>query len=204
MNTTYAEQSMPAWFGPYSTIRNDAYVLLAALLRDAPSEEITLLLRNLHWGEDLPLALQKALSELCQACAEWPIQRIHDEYERIFVGLGAGELIPYGSWYIEKQIQSTPLAHIRTDLRRLGIVRQIKSFESEDHAGVLCEIMALLSTPQNTFSEYQQAEFFNNHLATWMPQFFIDLQELVNIRFYRQVAGFGRSFLQAESKYLQK
>ena len=131
------------------------------------------------------------------------MQNIHEEYERIFVGLGAGELVPYGSWYVEKQIQSTPLARIRTDLRRLGIVRQIESFESEDHVGVLCEIMALLSTSQNSISE-QQAEFFNNHLATWMPQFFIDLQDLVNIRFYRQVAGFGRSFLQAESKYLQR
>ena len=204
MNTTYsAHQSIPAWFGPYSDIRNDAYVLLAALLRDAPSEETIQLLRNLRWGEDIPLALQKALRELCRACAEWPMQSIHEEYERIFIGLGAGELVPYGSWYVEKQIQSTPLAHIRTDLRRFGIVRQIESFESEDHVGVLCEIMALLSTSQNSISEDEQAEFFNKHLAIWMPQFFIDLQDLVNIRFYRQVAGFGRSFLQAESEYLK-
>ena len=203
MNTTYTQQSIPAWFGPYSDIRNDAYVMLAALLRDTPSEETIHLLRNLRWEKDIPLALHKALRELCRACAEWPMQSIHEEYERIFIGLGAGELVPYGSWYAEKQIQSTPLAQIRTNLRRFGIVRQTESFESEDHAGVLCEIMVLLSTPENRISLNEQADFFNSHLAIWMPQFFIDLQDLVNIKFYRQVAGFGRSFLQAESEYLQ-
>ena len=203
MNTTPAHQNMPPWFGPHSSMRTDAYVLLAALLRDSPSTEAIDLLRNLSWDEDLPLALQMALSELCRAGAEYPIQSICEEYQRIFMGLGSGELVPYASWYLEKLIQSTPLAEIRGDLLRLAIVRQTDCFESEDHVGVLCEIMALLSAPQNDIPQSEQAAFFNNHLVTWMPLFFKDLQGLKNIRFYRTVAEFGRDFLEAETAFLQ-
>ena len=203
MTTTPARQNMPPWFGPHSSMRTDAYVLLAALLRDAPSPEAIDLLRNLSWDEDLPLRLQMALSELCRAGAEYPMQSICEEYQRIFMGLGSGELVPYASWYVEKMIQSTPLAEIRGDLLRLAIVRQTDCFESEDHVGVLCEIMALLSAPQNEIPLSEQAAFFNNHLATWMPLFFKDLQGLKNIRFYRTVAEFGRGFLEAETEFLQ-
>jgi TorA maturation chaperone TorD len=203
MNTTPARQNMPPWFGPHNSMRTDAYVLLAALLRDSPTPETIDLLRNLSWDEDLPLALQMALSELCRAGAEYPMQSILEEYQRIFMGLGSGELVPYASWYVEKMIQSTPLAEIRGDLLRLAIVRQTDCFESEDHVGVLCEIMALLSAAQNEIPLSEQAVFFNHHLATWMPLFFKDLQGLRNIRFYRTVAEFGRSFLEAETAYLQ-
>ena len=204
MNTTPAHQNMPPWFGPHRSMRTDAYVLLAALLRDLPSPETIDLLRNLSWEEDLPLRMQMSLSELCRAGAEYPMQTICQEYQRVFMGLGSGELVPYASWYVEKEIQSTPLAEIRGDLLRLAIVRQTDCFESEDHVGILCEIMALLSAPQNEIPQSEQAAFFNNHLVPWMPLFFKDLQELKNIRFYRTVAEFGRSFLEAETAFLQK
>jgi len=203
MNTKLAHQNMPPWFEPHRSMRTDAYVLLAALLRDSPSPEAIDLLSNLSWEKDLPLRLQMALSELCRAGAEYPMQSICEEYKRVFMGLGSGELVPYASWYIEKAIQSTPLAEIRSDLLRLAIVRQTDCFESEDHVGVLCEIMALLSAAQNEILQSEQAAFFNNHLVTWMPRFFKDLQGLKNIRFYWTVAEFGRSFLEAEGEFLQ-
>jgi len=203
MNKTPAHQNVPPWFGPHRSMRTDAYVLLAALLRDSPSPEAIDLLRNLSWGKDLPLRLQMALSELCRAGAEYPLQSICEEYQRVCMGLGSGELVPYASWYVEKAIQSKPLAEIREDLLRLAIVRQTDCFESEDHVGVLCEIMALLSAPQNEIPQSEQAAFFNHHLVPWMPRFFKDLQELRNIRFYRTVAEFGRSFLEAEGEFLQ-
>lgn len=204
MTTTPAHHNTPPWLGPHSSMRTDAYVLLAALLRDSPSPETIDLLRNLSWEENLPLRLQMALSELCRAGAESPMQSICEEYQRIFMGLGRGELVPYASWYVEKAIQSTPLAEIRSDLLRLAIVRQTDRFESEDQVGVLCEIMALLSAPQNEIPQSEQAAFFNHHLVNWMPLFFKDLQELRDIRFYRTVAEFGRSFLEAEAEFLHQ
>jgi TorA maturation chaperone TorD len=196
--------SMPAWIRPHAAIRTDGYVLLAALLTDTPTEDTINLVRNLNWEEDLTVPMQTALTELVHACAVCSLNSIVKEYDRIFVGLGSGELVPYGSWYLEKMIQSAPLAAVRYDLARLGIIRQSGCFESEDHAGALCETMALLSLPENAIPESDQAYFFANHIATWVPQFFQDLQTLDNVGFYRSVGRFGWCFLSAEKEYLRK
>ena len=187
----------------HGAIRTDGYVLLAALLINAPSSELLELVQNLRWAEDLPDAMGQALDELILAGTYYPPAEIAGEYRRIFIGLGSGELVPYGSWYREKAIQSRPLAAIRTDLSRFGVVRQATCFEPEDHAGALCEIMALLSLPENGIGEDEQASFYRHHLDPWMPRFFADLQQVEKSRFYQKVGAFGCSFLTAESRYLQ-
>jgi len=196
-------QSRPAWYKPHSHIRTDSYVLLAALLNDTPSEIVMELVQNLCWDEDLPESMNEALAALSRAGRTCPVDTIAEEYYRLFVGLGSGELLPYGSWYREKTIQSAPLAAIRSDLARLEIVRQADCFEPEDHAGVLCEIMALLSFPANEMPEHEQAAFFDRHLGPWLPQFFKDLQAVEKSEFYRTVGAFGCCFMAGEIDYLR-
>lgn len=196
-------QSSPAWYGPHARIRADAYVLLAALLTDPPSRDLLDLVREMRWDEDLPERMRSILTALSQAGRSCPEESIVDEYNRLFVGLGRGELVPYGSWYLEKMIQSAPLAAIRADLNKLGIIRQTESYESEDHAGALCESMALLSMPEYEVSDQAQAAFFDRHIAPWMPQFFTDLETVDKAEFYPTVGAFGRSFLEMERDYLQ-
>lgn len=193
-----------AWYTPHAHIRTDAYVLLATLLNVAPTEELLDIVRDLRWNDDLPETMQEALAGMNKASNTCPQESIADEFQRLFVGLGSGEIIPYGSWYREKMIQSAPLAAIRADLIRLGIVRKSDTFESEDHAGALCEIMALLSNPENEIPENEQAAFFENHITSWMPEFFNDLQAVKNTEFYRTVGRFGHCFLEGENEYLQK
>ncbi len=190
------------WFTPHANIRTDSYVLLAALLTDTPSEVVIELVRNLSWEKNLPQSLDEALTALNHVGTTCPVSAIDREFNRLFVGLGAGELIPYGSWYREKMIQSAPLAAIRADLDRLGIVRQSDCLEPEDHAGVLCEIMALLSGPEFEISGNEQAVFFNRHVGTWMPQFFNDLRTAKKCDFYRMVGAFGCCFMAGEQEYL--
>jgi TorA maturation chaperone TorD len=197
-------QSRPAWYTPHSHIRTDSYVLLAALLTDTPSEVVMELVQNLRWDEDLPESMDEALAALNQAGRTCSIDAIAEEYHRLFVGLGGGELLPYGSWYREKMIQSAPLASIRSDLARLGVVRQADCFESEDHAGVLCEIMALLSFPGNEIPDHEQAAFFDRHLGSWMPQFLKDLATVEKSEFYRAVGAFGCCFMAGEIEYLPR
>lgn len=203
MNQSVVAQNHPKWYAPHANIRTDSYVLLAALLTDAPSENVIELVQNLGWDEDLSERMNQALEAVTHAGTMCSLDAIAEEYHRIFVGLGHGELLPYGSWYLEKMIQSTPLAAIRNDLARLGIVRQMDSFEPEDHAGVLCEIMALLSYPGNEISDHEQAAFFNKHLSTWIPHFFVDLQAVKKSQFYRAVGEFGWCFIEGENEYLQ-
>jgi len=192
----------PAWFEPYAAIRTDAYVLLGALLTTAPTEEMIATVRNLSWQEDLPLTLQNSLAALRRAGERCRINDIAKEYHRLFVGLGSGELVPYGSWYLDQMIQSAPLAQLRTALGRLGLVRRAESHESEDHAGALCESMALLSLPANAVPQQEQADFFHDHIGSWMGDFFTDLQQVKNAEFYPEVGGFGRCFIKAEGEYL--
>jgi len=203
MKQVIDRRSRPAWHSPHAEIRTDAYVLLAALLNDTPSGDLIDIIQNLRWNEDLPEKTREALTGIHQACGTCPIDSIAREFHLLFVGLGSGEMIPYGSWYREKMIQSAPLAALRSDLARLGIVKQTDSFESEDHAGALCEIMALLSNPKNGIPDNEQAAFFENHIASWMPRFFKDLQAAENAEFYQSVGKFGHCFLEGEGEYLQ-
>ena len=194
----------PGWFAAHAAVRTDSYVMLASLLGQAPSEGLLDIIRNLHWDEALPETLDHALGALRQAAHDYPLAALEDEFNKLFVGLGSGEMVPYASWYRGKKIQSSPLASLRSDLLELGIVRQEGSHESEDHAGALCEIMAIISQEPNDIPYAAQARFFHRHIAPWMMTFFKDLQSAKSADFYRMVGLFGSCFLETESQYLNR
>jgi TorA maturation chaperone TorD len=194
----------PGWLAAHANVRTDSYVMLASLLRQTPSEEPLNILRNLNWDESLPKTLDHALGALRQAAHDYPLPALEEEFNKLFVGLGSGELVPYASWYREKMIQSTPLASLRSDLIELGIVRQTGCHESEDHAGALCEIMAIISRKPNDIPHAAQARFFHRHIAPWMMTLFMDLRSAKSAGFYRTVGLFGSCFLEFESKYLEQ
>ncbi len=193
----------PAWFASYTKIRPDSYVILASLLGKPPSESLLRVLQNLKWDEFLPERVDHGLRALHQASHEYPLNALKDEYDKLFVGFGCGEMVPYASWYREKRIQSLPLASLRSDLILLGIVRQAQSHESEDHAAALCECMALISQKPDERDYATQAKFFQEHIAPWMTTFFKDLESAKSARFYRTVGIFGGRFLESEAEYLK-
>jgi TorA maturation chaperone TorD len=193
----------PGWFAGHAALRTDGYVILASLLEQAPSEELLDVLRNLQWDEALPDTLEEALGALRQAARDYPRTALEEEFNRLFIGLGSGEMVPYASWYREKKIQSSTLASLRADLMALGIVRQTGCCEPEDHAGTLCEIMAIISQKPNDLPHAEQARFFHRHIAPWMMTFFQDLPSARSAAFYRTVGLFGSCFLENESEYLK-
>jgi TorA maturation chaperone TorD len=193
----------PGWFAAHANIRTNGYVMLASLLAQPPSGNLSNILQNLEWDEAIPEKLDHALRALCQAAHDYPLAALEDEFNKLFVGLGSGEMVPYASWYREKKIQSSPLASLRSDLIELGIVRQTGCHESEDHAGALCEIMAIISRKPNDIPHAAQARFFRRHIAPWMMTFFKDLQSAKSAEFYRTVGLFGGCFLETENEYLK-
>jgi TorA maturation chaperone TorD len=203
MESMMKTMDAPGWFAAHAAVRTDSYVMLASLLGQTPSEEPLNILRNLNWDESLPITLDHALGALRQAAHDYPLPALEDEFNKLFVGLGSGELVPYASWYREKKIQSTPLASLRSDLIQLGIVKQMGCHESEDHAGTLCEIMAIISRKPDGIPHAAQAKFFHRHVAPWMMTFFQDLQSAKSAEFYRMVGLFGGCFLETESEYLK-
>ena len=68
--------------------------------------------------------------------------KVEREYFDLFIGIGRGELLPYGSYYLSGFLQERPLARLRDDLAKIGIERSEGVVEPEDHAGILCEIMS--------------------------------------------------------------
>jgi TorA maturation chaperone TorD len=82
----------------------------------------------------------------------------------------------------------------------IGIVRDERSSEPEDHIAILCEIMAGLASRQFDADLPTERRFFERHLKSWALQFFADLETAASARFYRNVAGLGRLFLEIEAE----
>jgi TorA maturation chaperone TorD len=77
-------------------------------------------------------------------------------------------------------------------------VRAEQQNEPEDHAAILCEIMAGLAGGSFSAPPDAQQRLFAKHLAPWIGRFFADLEGLKKANFYRQVATVGRAFIDIE------
>ena len=186
----------------FAPVRTESYILLASLLGQPPGAGLQNVLRSLAWDDTVPDPLVSSLSALCKAGSEYSIAAMQAEFNKLFVGIGSGEIIPYASWYLENKIQSRPLAKLRADLYLLGIVQKESDSEPEDRAAALCEVMAIISGAEGHRSLETQADFFKRQLAGWMGLFFQDLAEAKSAAFYRTVGRFGLHFMEYESQYL--
>ena len=194
-----AEAVAPPSVTDEDSVRANVYGLLAALLAGPPPQEIFDLLASI----DSPSAdgLGTAWRELKRAAGNADVETVDDEYHDLFIGVGRGELIPYGSWYLTGFVMDRPLAVLRSDLVALGFERRDDVKEPEDHAAALLETMALIAASPEHGIDVQR-RFFDRHVATWMPTFFVDLQTADSARFYRAVGQFGDRFMAFETKYL--
>ena len=194
-----AEAVVPPSVTDEDSVRANAYGLLAALLAGPPRQNIFELLASIDSSSDDGLGT--AWRELGRAAERADVAAVDDEYHDLFVGVGRGELIPYGSWYQTGFVMDKPLAVLRSDLAALGFERQDDVKEPEDHAAALLETMALIAASPEHGIDVQR-RFFDRHLATWMRTFFADLQTAGSARFYRAVGQFGDQFMAFETKYL--
>ena len=188
-------------------VRANTYGLLGALLAAPARRELFDLLANIDApstpSTDGPFIddLGAAWSDLGRAAEHADVEVVDDEYHALFIGVGSGELIPYGSWYLTGFVMDKPLAALRTDLAALGFERRDDVKEPEDHAAALLETMALLVASAEHGIDVQR-RFFDAHVATWMRTFFADLQSADSARFYRAVGRFGDQFMKFEMQYL--
>jgi TorA maturation chaperone TorD len=172
------------------------YALLATLLARSPDSEMLDRLSKLR-GDDTCLGLEH--SALGKAAARTDSERAAREYFGLFIGLGRGELMPYASHYMTGFVHGRPLANLRHTLQRIGIERVETQTEPEDHAAILLEIMAGLSSGDIDTSPGIEREFFGNYLAPWIGRFFLDLEKNNSVDFYAAVGKLGRTFMEIES-----
>lgn len=183
-------------------MRANTYALLGTLLARPPSADVLLTLKAIEApASDGQGAMAAAWQTLRLAGERSNPEALDDEYQDLFIGIGRGELVPYGSWYLAGFMMDKPLAILRQDLATLGFERQEGVFETEDHAAALCETMALMINSDEVSFDAQR-KFFADHVGPWMGRFFQDLQNAKSARFYRAVGQLGEQFLEIEKQYL--
>ncbi len=177
-------------------LRANVYALLARFLARPPDAE--LLADAGQWsGDDTEFG--QAIARLAEKARAADPKTLKEEYEALFIGLGRGELLPYASYYLTGFLHEKPLARIRSELREIGAERDPKVKEPEDHIAALLDVMVGLILGK--FSESgveRQRAFFRDHINSWAPYFFKDLENAEAGDLYRPIGTLGRLFLMIE------
>ena len=177
--------------------RAQEYALIATLLARAPNATLLSGLSELC-ADASPLGLAHAA--LAEAADKTTAERVEREFFNLFIGLGRGELLPYGSYYLTGFLHERPLARLREDLARMGIARADGVAEPEDHAAILCEIMSGLASQRLPAPSGSGRIIFDRHMAPWIGRFFTDLEHAEAADFYRRLGTLGRVFMDIEAE----
>ena len=181
-------------------LRADEYALLAVLFGRAPGTDFLDRLARLK-GDSTEMGLARvALADAATRTNEHAVNR---EYFDLFVGVGRGEVLPYGSYYLTGFLMERPLARVRGDLEKLGIERDGGRAEPEDHIAILCDVMAGLARgelgPADPEARLEaQRAFFDAHIKPWAVRMFVDVETTKRAEFYRAAALYGRVFIELE------
>lgn len=173
------------------------YALLANLLARPPEAEMLRRLALLR-GDASPLGMAHA--GLAGAAARLDEASAAREYFDLFAGLGEGQLLPYASHYLTGALYGRPLVQLRETFAGLGIEKAEGHSEPEDHAAILCEIMAGVVGGDIAAPADAGREFFEKHLARWIGRFFADLERAKSADFYARVGALGRVFVEVEAE----
>lgn len=179
-------------------MRAELYRLLARFLSQPPTSADLAFATGLEGG-DTPLG--RAVQTFARVAGGTDAGSADDEYHDLFIGVGRGELLPYGSYYLTGFLHEKPLARLRNDMAGLGIAADPDASEPEDHAAAVLEMMAGLI--DGAFGEARpldtQKQFFDAHVGSWMALFFRDLEGASASVLYAALAQIGTRFLEIES-----
>lgn len=191
------EQAGNLVVGQEEALRANLYRLVSVLLSREPSAETLQYVRGLTAGDT---ELGAAVARLSKCARGVTPDQLADEYFTLFIGVGRGVLVPYGSYYLTGFLHEKPLAKLRDDMTALGLVRDPTLKEPEDHISGVLEVMAGLI--DGSFGEPAslevQRQFYDRHVASWVPHFFKDLANADQSEFFAAVGGLGQAFIRIE------
>lgn len=178
--------------------RADLYGLLASLFYAPPPQQLLDTIGATQpEGEGI---LEQAWADLAAACRQARAGSVRDEYEALFIGVGKPELMLYGSFYLSGFLMEKPLAALRTDLAGLGLQRDDRIPESEDHIASLCEVMRCLIESDDSLHNViaVQKKFFATHMQPWVLQMCDAVMNHPGANFYAPVARLAKRFFEVE------
>jgi TorA maturation chaperone TorD len=192
----YASAAILRDIAPEDAARADEYALLGALLWRAPTTGTLALVSQLKGDASELGAAHHLLADAARDADPDAIQR---EYFDLFIGVGRGEILPYASFYRTGFLHERPLAEVRRDMEALGLAREIRVGEPEDHAAILFDVMRGLIMGEFAADGIDDGVFFTRHLKPWASRLFVDLEMTQTSGFYRCVGAAGRVFLDIEA-----
>lgn len=192
-------QAMPDVVTDEDRLRADLYNYLGALLASPPEQMMLDQTTGLS-GDDSDLGT--AISALAKIAKLSKPKAVESEFNKLFIGLGRGELLPYASYYMTGFLNEKPLALLRQDMAVRGMTRAQNVYEPEDNIASLMEMMAALIVGRfgDPAELADQRIFFNRHIAPWAAHFFTDLEAAKNSVFFAAVGQVGRVFMEIESE----
>ena len=193
-----ANEAKKASVNAEDKMRANLYALLGNLLFQRPSAQ-TLQSLTVLTGDNTEMG--KAFNTLAKLAKSTDLQEVQEEYDGLFIGMGRGELLPYGSYYLTGFLNEKPLAKLRNSMSDLSIERQEDVTEPEDHIGSLFEMMSglILGNYGSPASIEKQKEFYSTHIESWAGHFFSDLEAAKLSKLYQPVGTIGRLFVEIES-----
>ena len=180
-------------------LRAEMYEFLAALFRAEPSDALIGHVAKLQGDGS---AIGSASSVLATLAGKLSNDEIRDEYMRLFIGVGRGEVLPYASYYLTGFLNDKPLANLRNDMTTMGIERVEGVRDPEDHIASLFDMMAglirgVFDAPNDLAA---QAAFFKKHIEPWAPLLMQDIEAAKAAVFFAPVGTIGRAFMDIESE----
>ncbi|MBM2292941.1 molecular chaperone TorD family protein [Sulfitobacter pseudonitzschiae] len=180
-------------------LRADLYNFMGLILSGPPDRMLLDQCAGLN-GDDTELG--QGIATLAKLARLTKPATVEAEFNRLFIGLGRGELLPYASYYLTGFLNEKPLALLRQDMAARGLARADTVFEPEDNIASLMEMMGAMiagrfGTPATLD---QQKTFFGKHIAPWAGHFFSDLEGAKTSVFYAPVGKIGRAFMEVESE----
>jgi TorA maturation chaperone TorD len=185
------------------TARAEVYGLLAQLYYAPPSDELLAALRVAVTEAPAQGAfLEEPWRELVAVARAMPDAEVREEYDALFGGVGKPEVYLFGSHYLSGFLNEKPLARLRDALAGLGLTREERMPETEDHIAYLCEVMRYLIAGDDVAvaNLSRQREFFAGHLQPWVGPLCDAISAHPRARFYAVLADFTRAFMNVESQ----
>jgi TorA maturation chaperone TorD len=185
------------------TARAEVYGLLAALYYAPPSADLMAQMRVAV--TEAPAAggfLEEPWRALVAVARALDDQAVADEYDALFGGMGKPEIYLFGSHYLSGFLNEKPLALLRDDLGALGLGRDERMPETEDHIAYLCEVMRYLIAGDDVAvaNLSQQRQFFTAHLQPWVNGMGQAISAHPKARFYAALAAFTCAFVSVETQ----
>lgn len=195
-----ASEEVATSLAPEDELRAQLYRFLARFLAAPPTEAELDVAAKMGAASSDETELGKAFRTFAGVAARSDADTVGQEYHDLFIGVGRGELLPYGSYYLTGFLHEKPLSKLRDDMARLGIQRDPSHKEPEDHIAALMDMMAGLITGEfgEALSLDQQRRFFETHIATWARHFFADLEAAKSSVLYAGLGTIGRHFMDIE------